>query len=396
MALIKCPECEKEISSLAKCCPNCGCPNAQFECNFLEQENYKDNETECETIVDEISISELQKVNFEVDNTIPKKKSKAPIVLLVIFLIIMVAILTIFVIVPRVSAGQRYEKGVQYMEAGEYYDAYNQFQWAMDNVYDYKDSNSLSISCVQKLMDEKNYTDAFECITYNEEIAKHITVKEEDYADLGACIDERLVSAFSKSRYEVHQDSIACYAIAVNEVLPNDYGNVKVYINIGAAVAVSYAEFSDDEDFFISVSSLLCDTLKNNSKIDYLKRILEQDSLIKHFLSGETPERRHENYDGECISTWNATKSNHQFFIHGIGNGGWRSIGDWSSFESPENNEAEYYYIENSTSYISFEDKSREAVEQFTITINSYSNITITSCTTNKKMTMTRTDYQNI
>lgn len=26
MALIKCPECEKEVSDSAKCCPNCGCP----------------------------------------------------------------------------------------------------------------------------------------------------------------------------------------------------------------------------------------------------------------------------------------------------------------------------------------------------------------------------------
>lgn len=26
MALIKCPECGKEVSNSAKCCPNCGCP----------------------------------------------------------------------------------------------------------------------------------------------------------------------------------------------------------------------------------------------------------------------------------------------------------------------------------------------------------------------------------
>jgi predicted amidophosphoribosyltransferase len=26
MALIKCPECGKEISDLAKACPSCGCP----------------------------------------------------------------------------------------------------------------------------------------------------------------------------------------------------------------------------------------------------------------------------------------------------------------------------------------------------------------------------------
>lgn len=30
MALIKCPECGKELSSLAKCCPNCGCPVAEM------------------------------------------------------------------------------------------------------------------------------------------------------------------------------------------------------------------------------------------------------------------------------------------------------------------------------------------------------------------------------
>lgn len=28
MALIKCPECNKEISDRASCCPNCGCPVA--------------------------------------------------------------------------------------------------------------------------------------------------------------------------------------------------------------------------------------------------------------------------------------------------------------------------------------------------------------------------------
>lgn len=30
MALIKCPECGKEISDKAQCCPNCGCPNSEF------------------------------------------------------------------------------------------------------------------------------------------------------------------------------------------------------------------------------------------------------------------------------------------------------------------------------------------------------------------------------
>lgn len=33
MALIKCPECGKEISSLAKSCPNCGCPISETKTN---------------------------------------------------------------------------------------------------------------------------------------------------------------------------------------------------------------------------------------------------------------------------------------------------------------------------------------------------------------------------
>ena len=30
MALIKCPECGKEISDKAAACPNCGCPASEF------------------------------------------------------------------------------------------------------------------------------------------------------------------------------------------------------------------------------------------------------------------------------------------------------------------------------------------------------------------------------
>lgn len=31
MALIKCPECGKEISDKASACPNCGCPSSEFK-----------------------------------------------------------------------------------------------------------------------------------------------------------------------------------------------------------------------------------------------------------------------------------------------------------------------------------------------------------------------------
>lgn len=47
MALIKCPECEKEISDKAESCPNCGCPmqssTAQSVISSVAQENNNEN-----------------------------------------------------------------------------------------------------------------------------------------------------------------------------------------------------------------------------------------------------------------------------------------------------------------------------------------------------------------
>jgi hypothetical protein len=46
MALIICPECNKEISEKAKACPDCGCPNNQVRCP--ECSKFISNEiTEC-------------------------------------------------------------------------------------------------------------------------------------------------------------------------------------------------------------------------------------------------------------------------------------------------------------------------------------------------------------
>ena len=39
MALIKCPECDREISDQAKACPNCGHPNGIVEMHNLEDRN---------------------------------------------------------------------------------------------------------------------------------------------------------------------------------------------------------------------------------------------------------------------------------------------------------------------------------------------------------------------
>lgn len=44
MSLIKCPECGKEISDKAQCCPNCGCPSSEF--NNLLNDAYNKKQIE--------------------------------------------------------------------------------------------------------------------------------------------------------------------------------------------------------------------------------------------------------------------------------------------------------------------------------------------------------------
>ncbi|MDR0515986.1 MAG: zinc ribbon domain-containing protein, partial [Fibromonadaceae bacterium] len=43
MALIKCPECEKQISDKAENCPHCGCPKQYFTMSMNEGMATKDN-----------------------------------------------------------------------------------------------------------------------------------------------------------------------------------------------------------------------------------------------------------------------------------------------------------------------------------------------------------------
>ncbi len=46
MALIKCPECGKDISDKAVSCPNCGCPIGQEHIEYLEEEYEEESNSE--------------------------------------------------------------------------------------------------------------------------------------------------------------------------------------------------------------------------------------------------------------------------------------------------------------------------------------------------------------
>ena len=64
MALIKCPECGKEISDKAESCPNCGCPASEI----LSKKNDRDTE---------VLINEFQKAIKESHLMNPNDRKKA-------------------------------------------------------------------------------------------------------------------------------------------------------------------------------------------------------------------------------------------------------------------------------------------------------------------------------
>lgn len=44
MSLLKCPECSKDVSEFAECCPNCGCPISMIKNNVKMSEYCKIND----------------------------------------------------------------------------------------------------------------------------------------------------------------------------------------------------------------------------------------------------------------------------------------------------------------------------------------------------------------
>lgn len=86
MALIKCPECGKEISDKARVCVNCGCPISEYI-----EEKKEDNQKKFEylkerQVAEKTFSSEVRKINYVKDK---KKPRYAPVrMALSVFLVI--------------------------------------------------------------------------------------------------------------------------------------------------------------------------------------------------------------------------------------------------------------------------------------------------------------------
>lgn len=136
MALIKCPECGKEISDKASNCPNCGCPikipKAEVFSNVPEQP---------------ITGQTSKKLN---------KKIISIVVVLAVVAIIGVVIYNVNVVQPRKFEAQNrttYEEAVALLEKGKYDEANDIF----DTIPEYED--------VEKLQEQLFYESrVFQCV----------------------------------------------------------------------------------------------------------------------------------------------------------------------------------------------------------------------------------------
>lgn len=115
MALIKCSECGKEISSLAKNCPNCGCP------------------------ISSVSTKKDSNTNVQKKKKSAKRSTKVVLVAIFVFVLLLSGglYLTFSVFVPMTN----YQRAIECKKAGDYQEAINLFK-SLGN-YENSESNLL-------------------------------------------------------------------------------------------------------------------------------------------------------------------------------------------------------------------------------------------------------------
>lgn len=169
MAMIKCPECGKDVSSFAPACPNCGFPIQNDSANMAQKENTVliDEKIESEHNIAEMEEGAVATENenayaqvpvvetptpveygsaIEASNVNSKKPNKKALIALCAVLVCVIAVIASVVGVNNKKA-TTYNNAERYLRQGEY---------------------ELAISAYQEL---GNYKDAAECASYCEALS---------------------------------------------------------------------------------------------------------------------------------------------------------------------------------------------------------------------------------
>lgn len=214
MALIKCPECGKEISDKAVSCPQCGCPIIIHSAKDIKESDISEvtddiPDVKCQIIVDETDNDSDEKNNGPAKKGI-SKKTKALIGIIAGF--ILIGGIVIFFMTENMRL---YNKALELIDEKNYTEASKIFQ----ELNDYKDSDvkhkECKFSMANDLFAQGNYEDAIKLYdglgdygdaeTKSNEsnylIAK-LLMDEEKYSEAGQIYSELGEYKNSKELYE--------------------------------------------------------------------------------------------------------------------------------------------------------------------------------------------------
>lgn len=180
MAMIKCPECGKEISSLAVSCPNCGRPmQSQKESHTIDSSN---NVTENDSGSDIKSGSMLQdffKLKFKSIRNISEilNDKKKVTIAIIVACVILVVIIGVSINNYKIKA-EKYDTAILYENMGEYDEAIKIYK----DLGNYKDSDICSDYCkALSLCAEGNYESAYSILMNIKDYEKTTTLLKQIY-----------------------------------------------------------------------------------------------------------------------------------------------------------------------------------------------------------------------
>ena len=266
MALIKCPECGKEISDKASSCPNCGCP---IEVQKTEVAN---------------NISEQP-----ITGQSPKKLNKKIIpiaVILVVVAIICAVIYNVKVVKPRKLEEQNkaaYEEAIALAEKGKYEEANDLF----DTIPEYEDVETLQeqlfyesrvFQCVKSIKERLKNPDSlqiYEVVFFSKEYKDEVYVSDSMMEALNKLIADEGGEPVVLMRYGAQNGfggNTTSYAMFV-------YLNDK-YEFLGSCDTLDSDEVDDDDKQICEIINTIMEYFKTTGDVDIdrIKRVLKSDN----------------------------------------------------------------------------------------------------------------------
>lgn len=379
-----CNKCGKEILNGVVC----------KECS--EEVNVCEKEAETNMLLNEKAIELLEKsVKIEEEKRLKKerkkaKRKKARKIMGFTFLgLIITAIIgaVIFLIV-------NYNNAVNYQKNGQYEKAFRTYQTMGLEYF----TEEKQIECVQQAVDAGEIKQAISCMEYNKWIVSYISFDEQSKED----VYNYIVTDIKKSSLDLDSEEGKVYKSILkkglkNYKLSNAYAEIIEYTN-----DISYISCIDN---YMTVAEYLKNNIYTKRKTEDIykvsKELLLCDNILPYFLSGETVDNQlyQSNVTVDWICVWwdDIPKDENSFSLTRYRDeaaGSYHAFRDGSWFEknmNPDGDAADYYDFKNGVFCHTFkEEKNIEAIEQFTITIDSIDQITLTSCLTGKTLKLYR------